>query len=1316
MNKEEFRQEEEKDLISWLSTKKLLKADLVVIQGKLRQTRNKALSPDEVEQYLMQEEEVKFKIEDLDKLIDDTGRRMASFKLALENERETLVIPAKNLPSLNDYPSFIRNEHNIDDFLEEFTRFMNHYKFPKSDWGQELLYCFNKEKDAHRLVKKYITTCENDWDKLSVVVRKHFGISTTDFDKFNDLFHFEQKEDEQPDCFSDRFDSLLEECHSCDDPFNAYQVFTYLRSCKSSLRDNIIKSPQFKTKSPKIPKLEEIYEIAREFKVRNQFPKLEPPPIIYNSTRKVFHTKKVGALTVSDPQEYEQLNSDSLYNKTDDKIYYPPSNCEITDNGLFIPVEINSIPTLGLVDTGSQISIVSDKFVSNCKGKVVKKEGAVVFADGKTNIPRFVTKERVQLKCGNSTIIREFDVMSLPSGVNFLIGRDLFPKLNIALVNMPFVFPSTCNKVEQETYYNRNFGSIQLEDCDHSIKQALEPCIVENSKLVQTQPCNVNPSGVKITLKMGAKPCFTRQYPISRKKQEGMDKVIKNWLQNDVIIRCKEGSRFNTPLLAVPKRDHSGMQVGTRVCLDFRKLNEIIEDEKYEVPLITDIFLEASGNKFYSTIDLTDAYTQVPLSEESQPLTAFTWKGLQYMFKRCIYGLKTMTSVFQRLITNVLEPCINFCRPYLDDIVIFSKSKEEHINHVTQVMSCLNKALLKINPSKSKFGMRKILLLGFLVNEEGIFPDNSKIAAITETKPPRNVREMRSFLGKCNYLRSHIPGYAHISAPLEKQRNAKGEIFWGKAEENSFFNLKAAIKKAKILSLPKSDLPFYLATDASNNGIGSMLYQIENGKYRFISFDSRVLTNSERNYSASKKELLALVYGLNQNFYFLSGRKFIVQTDHQALTFLFTQRHTNLMMNNWLETILSFNFSVIYIPGKENYVPDFLSRNPLRNDNKLIGNVTLGEETNNSASNPENKIIKKNRVMQELTNLHLQGHFQADQMVKQLRHSGRKITNAKKKCRQIANSCEICKKYNPASPKYKPLTSIDAHQPFDHIMVDLVTDLPKSQDNYVHALVITDVFSKFTLLFPLVDKKGNSIVKILAKVVADHGTPKIIQSDRGTEFCNDLVERLCGYLKIEKRTSVAYSPRTNGLVERTNQTWVRILKKLADSKQSSWPDYLAATQIFLNNRIPESLPVTSFEAFYGRRNNEFYVDYSKAKLFETDDDEIVKQIQFIKEFFWPEVRTFSVSYHKRKGENFKSKAPLKDPPFKVGSEVYVKAPNPGKLDQLFEGPFKITGVNKFGSFKLRNSTGRAYHRTVNTAQLKDSNSPTLKRREEDDVT
>ena len=133
------------------------------------------------------------------------------------------------------------------------------------------------------------------------------------------------------------------------------------------------------------------------------------------------------------------------------------------------------------------------------------------------------------------------------------------------------------------------------------------------------------------------------------------------------------------------KRNHEGIQTGTRVCPDFRKLNEMIEDEKYEMPLITDIFQVAAGKKYYSTIDLTDAYTQLLLAEESRPLTAFTWKGLQYMFKRCVYGLKTMTSIFQRIITNVLETCMDFCRPYLDDIVIYSNNREDHIDHVRRV-------------------------------------------------------------------------------------------------------------------------------------------------------------------------------------------------------------------------------------------------------------------------------------------------------------------------------------------------------------------------------------------------------------------------------------------------------------------------------------------------------------------------------------------------------------------------------------------------------------------------------------------------------
>ena len=166
--------------------------------------------------------------------------------------------------------------------------------------------------------------------------------------------------------------------------------------------------------------------------------------------------------------------------------------------------------------------------------------------------------------------------------------------------------------------------------------------------------------------------------------------------------------------------------------------------------------------------------------------------------------------------------------------------------------SCLNRANLRINESKSKFGMKKIMLLGFLISEHGISPDNSKVDAILRIKPPKNAEELRTFLGKCNYLRFHIPGYAHIAASLEKLRNSK-KFIWGKTEEKAFVGLQEAIQKANILSVPNPNFHFF-ATDASNNGIGSMLYQLDNQKFKFISFDSRVLNKAERNYSTPKKK------------------------------------------------------------------------------------------------------------------------------------------------------------------------------------------------------------------------------------------------------------------------------------------------------------------------------------------------------------------------------------------------------------------------------------------------------------------------------
>ena len=168
---------------------------------------------------------------------------------------------------------------------------------------------------------------------------------------------------------------------------------------------------------------------------------------------------------------------------------------------------------------------------------------------------------------------------------------------------------------------------------------------------------------------------------MSPTKQDALDSTVTKWIESGVVIRCREGSPYNSPIMTVPKRDEQGTKTGTRVCIDPRPINEILEDDSFPVPLITDIFQRTNDCNFFTTIDLREAYTQIPLHPESMPLTAFTWRGLQHCFTRCIFGIKTMSAMFQRIITNVLEDCLDFAISYVDDIVVFSKNKAEHINH-----------------------------------------------------------------------------------------------------------------------------------------------------------------------------------------------------------------------------------------------------------------------------------------------------------------------------------------------------------------------------------------------------------------------------------------------------------------------------------------------------------------------------------------------------------------------------------------------------------------------------------------------------------
>ena len=266
------------------------------------------------------------------------------------------------------------------------------------------------------------------------------------------------------------------------------------------------------------------------------------------------------------------------------------------------------------------------------------------------------------------------------------------------------------------------------------------------------------------------------------------------------------------------------------------------------------------------------------------------------------------------------------------------------------------------------------------------------------------------------------------------------------------------------------------------------------------------------------------------------------------------------MIENWFDVLGNFHFTIEHLPGKLNIVPDTLSRFPCDTHTVLLTNINETPPTPLQTDEPQSPPFN-------LEELHSYGHFQSEKMVRWLTERNFSWPNMEQDCQRVARACIACQQCNEAPLIFNPLHSIDAFRPFDHVQIDLVTDLPSNTLMYHHVLVVTDVASKFTLLRPLKAKSATAVAQSLFEIICTHGPMKIIQSDQGREFDNNLIKHLNSIFHVEQRLASAYSPRTNGLVERTNRTWTNILRKLCAFCQHRWPEFLPITQFFLNTRI-----------------------------------------------------------------------------------------------------------------------------------------------------
>lgn len=421
------------------------------------------------------------------------------------------------------------------------------------------------------------------------------------------------------------------------------------------------------------------------------------------------------------------------------------------------------------------------------------------------------------------------------------------------------------------------------------------------------------------------RPVYTKMYRYPHIHEREICNQIDDMLRQGIIT--ESNSPYNSPLWIVPKKMDSSGEKKWRIVIDYRKLNDVTVDDKFPIPNIDNILDKLGRAQYFSTIDLAKGFHQIIVKEEDRLKTAFSTPYGHYEFVRMPFGLKNAPATFQRLINYVLRDLINkICVVYLDDILIFSTSFQEHLCNIDKVFRKLREANLKIQINKCKFFARETLYLGHILTPEGVKPNSAKVDTILNLKLPNTVKGIKSFLSMTGYYRKFIRDYSKVAYPMIKYLKKDVKLNTNDPNFiNAFEKLKKILTEAPVLRYPDFNKTFQLVTDASLNSIGAVLQQ--NGHP--ICFASRTLNEHEKNYSATEKELLAIVWATNYFRPYLYGVKFEVLSDHQPLRWLFVKsqsRELNPRLYRWIIKLSDFNLTVNYIKGKDNHVADFLSR------------------------------------------------------------------------------------------------------------------------------------------------------------------------------------------------------------------------------------------------------------------------------------------------------------------------------------------------------------------------------------------------------
>ena len=745
-------------------------------------------------------------------------------------------------------------------------------------------------------------------------------------------------------------------------------------------------------------------------------------------------------------------------------------------------------------------------------------------------------------------------------------------------------------------------------------------------------------------------PVYVKQFRVPYEHQAVLHEFVDELLKKGAIQDSK--SPYNSPVFCVPKKAAPGASpdepLPLRCVLDFRAVNMHAVPQKYSMKDVRECLddIGRADAKWYSQLDLTSGFWQMSLAKESRPYTAFTVPGkLGAKFEWTVMpmGLQGSSSSFARLLNYVLRG-VNGISSYIDDVLAFSDTHENHLKVLEDVFLRLRKYGLKLNQEKSVFVTTECQYLGFTLRQGEITTSKDKAAAIRNFPEPRTPRAAREFLGISNYFRSLIRNYHQKAEPLMKILHPNSGWKGGELPEaarTAYRNLQQILTSEPVLTLPKKDRQYILYTDGAlgdsshGGGMGAVLLQEDDeGQHHAIGYASRALKKNEQNYCAFLLEQATVVWAITYFEHYLAGQRFVVRCDNKPTVELGTVHKKTL--SRLQELMLQFDFQLEHVQGKDNLAADALSRNACvmaiyaidENEASVeiaqkccpeIGAVKTFLETEELPENEDDKKWVKrmaktcyvedglvwhdeNRRGHRKRQLLLVPRGLRKQLIEEAHcrpeagHGGVDRTaekvllcfwwpNLRHDVEIYVKECIICqmsrsKKPPPATLIPLPITS----RPNERVHIDLFGELKTSHEGNKFICVITDSFSKYTELVAIPNKSAESVAKALfERWIIRFSAPECLVSDNGKEFANAVVDELLKLWGIKGKKTTPYHPQTNSCAERYNQSIIAYMKNMLTNETTlEWEGYLPMLQLSFNSHVHRATLESPFYMIYGR--------------------------------------------------------------------------------------------------------------------------------------